>query len=513
MDRQSALEATDTGNNEEVEDPKDSQDPDSMEYKVGNVLNRLSLDLPMLKEKSIQAFELSGHRIGLTFLGTSFSGKTLCIRTLLEAMSVGEAYSLKAVHINPVALGPRHLFGWYDISTNEWTDGTFTSMWRRSARSESLKIWVVMDGPMNTTWIEYLNSIMDDSQMFTLPNGDRIPTKTGNKLVLEVDKLISASPATLSRTGVVYFPSSTVGYQALLGSWLAKRRTEESAAISSLFERFAEPVIEAVQKLPRFSSLPVNIAAQTNNFLSLLESFLADSVIAGELPARAVLERYLIVSLGWAFTGPMLFEDRKKMDNIFEGITSNLPTPANGYTLIDNILTDTAEGASQVWTSAHSLCKWEYPTIEDGDDYVTGRTPKFIVPTPRSVTTTYVTKWLVDPRICILVAGARGSGKSTICTAILKSMFSKNKLGEEKNKLTARVTLSFQTTNHQFQVTKCLCLFCVICLLLPYSLNLLLVLSYLNFFVLCWYRTWWSDFWSGGKAITMALSLEHLFCV
>jgi hypothetical protein len=63
--------------------PKDPKDPDSMEYKVGNVLNRLSLDLPMLKEKSIQAFELSGHRIGLTFLGTSFSGKTLRIRTPL----------------------------------------------------------------------------------------------------------------------------------------------------------------------------------------------------------------------------------------------------------------------------------------------------------------------------------------------------------------------------------------------------------------------------------------------
>jgi len=417
--------------------------------KIEHVLMKAKMSSPIVHEKCLQAYQLSRIRSGLTFLGESFTGKTLCCRTLLLALSMDHNLTFKAVHINPVALGPKHLFGWYDTKSNEWKDGTFSAIWRRAARLEGVGTWVILDGPINPAWIEYLSTSIDDSQMFTLANGDRIATKKNNKIIFEVDKLTAVSPATISRTGIVYFSRSSMDHKDLLSTWLAKRRTDEQGALSLLFERFVEPIIETLQKDRNSRVMPINFAAQTQQFLVLLESFLADSVVAEELPLRAVLERYVLISAGWAYTGLLDLEDRKRIDTVLRGVTSNMPDSRKGSTLIDHILSDTDGGESQIWTSAKKFCNWSYPLDGQGVDSVSvrvGRVPKFIVPTPRAVSTAYLVKWMAHSKIAALVVGARGAGKSTICTAVLEE-------NRSKTKVTARVTLFGPSTSHQFQVS------------------------------------------------------------
>ena len=48
-----------------------------------------------------------------------------------------------------------------------------------------------------------MNSVMDDNKLLTLPNGERIQLQPYSKLIMETFDLQYASPATISRCGMV----------------------------------------------------------------------------------------------------------------------------------------------------------------------------------------------------------------------------------------------------------------------------------------------------------------------
>jgi dynein heavy chain len=66
----------------------------------------------------------------------------------------------------------QYLYGYTNTITNEWTDGIFAKTIFEMDLKE--KLIIVCDGPVDSLWVENLNSVLDDSKMLCLSNGQRI---------------------------------------------------------------------------------------------------------------------------------------------------------------------------------------------------------------------------------------------------------------------------------------------------------------------------------------------------
>ena len=131
--------------------------------------------------------------------------------------------------MNPKAITDVQMYGCKSI-TDEWTPGVFSALWERyNDKRKSNKVWwLLCDGPVDTLWIESLNTVLDDNKILTLASGDRLPMAEHVKIVFEVENLNNASPATVSRCGIVFVATVALGYECLIDTYCSLRVSKDS---------------------------------------------------------------------------------------------------------------------------------------------------------------------------------------------------------------------------------------------------------------------------------------------
>jgi dynein heavy chain len=185
--------------------------------------------VPSYVAKVIQLFETMLVRHGVMVVGLTLTGKTMNTNMLAAALSQlkrdgdeSPKYEVTKQHwLNPKSITMGELYGEVNTVTQEWSDGIVPYLVRLCVTDESEnKNWVVFDGPVDALWIENMNTVLDDNKKLCLVSGEIVALSNEMTMMFEVEDLAVASPATVSRCGMVYTEPTSLGYDVLVQSWI-----------------------------------------------------------------------------------------------------------------------------------------------------------------------------------------------------------------------------------------------------------------------------------------------------
>ena len=238
--------------------------------------------LPLFLNKCNEVQETCLVRHGLMFVGGAMGGKSTSWKALQIAMNKlaeeGKELGVEIRTLNPKSISIPELYGLFDPVTSGWSDGVLSSHIRDcSLTDQNINRWIIVDGPVDSLWIETMNSLLDDNKVLCLSNNERISLGSKVRMMFEVDDLSQASPATVSRCGMIYFDPSSLPWSAIVDSWFEKNTKEKWASvftyIRELIDKYLPSVIQFLECDGK-AAIGSNSSFVVNNFLKIMFCFL-----------------------------------------------------------------------------------------------------------------------------------------------------------------------------------------------------------------------------------------------
>eukprot|EP01038_Epipyxis_sp_PR26KG_P005424 gene5424-7514_t len=408
--------------------------------------------------KNIELYEMICVRHGLMVVGPTGGGKSSNIRVLGSALTklkskniVGERYEkTKIYHLNPKSISMGQLYGKFDENTHEWQDGILCILIRMCIKEDNANLkWMLFDGPVDAIWIENMNTVLDDNKKLCLTSGEIIQLSEPMTMMFEPEDLAVASPATVSRCGMIYMEPNSLGYDVLLQSWLSKLPTmlgrKPKLILMKLFDCFVPSVLNFLRR--NFNEpLPTVNNCLVEGLLNLLDTYLneyhdVDDGRDKKTPEQVEefilkLESIFIFCVIWSMCCTVNTKSRKIFDTFLrqEMFSQNIrnPIPTNG--LMYDYKYDIASATWIPWNQ--SVNPYQYDSKLSFSE--------LIIPTNDSICYTYLLDILVRNNKHVLMTGPTGTGKTV------------NILGHLQNGLPDKyipITLSFsaQTSANQTQ--------------------------------------------------------------
>lgn len=223
----------------------DEIDYKDLEAAIRSALDELELEqVDSQIKKILQLNEALQQRMGVVVVGPSGCGKTVMLNVLhLALKKLGQ--SVVRHVMNPKALEREKLLGHMDHDTREWFDGVLTASARQVMKeSHDTHSWVICDGDIDPEWVESLNSVLDDNRLLTMPNGERIAFGSNVNFVFETHDLQFASPATISRMGMIFLSEENTDIRSLVTAWIRKQPQDMHGSFTKWMDKLFYKALE-----------------------------------------------------------------------------------------------------------------------------------------------------------------------------------------------------------------------------------------------------------------------------
>uniref|UniRef100_A0A8B9SZZ8 Dynein axonemal heavy chain 3 n=1 Tax=Anas platyrhynchos TaxID=8839 RepID=A0A8B9SZZ8_ANAPL len=381
--------------------------------------------VPWFIGKIIQIYEMMLVRHGFMIVGDPLGGKTCAYKVLAGALAkLMDEFAVQYKVINPKAITMGQLYGSFDPVSHEWTDGVLANAFRAQASSTTDdRKWIIFDGPVDAVWIENMNTVLDDNKKLCLMSGEIIQMNSKMSLIFEPADLEEASPATVSRCGMIYMDPQQLGWKPLKDSYM-------NTLPPNLQEEHRELVRDLIFLCSKFVSeyfcKDVFWIRTYGCYWNLTNICVLDEIKQPEEEGKESmssqqitlwLQGLFLFALVWTIGGTIDADSRKKFDlfyrNLLMGQDDENPRPKTVKVTRSNIFPE--KGVSEL-----------------------------IIPTMETARQVFFLKTYVEHNVPLLFVGPTGTGKSAITNNFLL------KLPKEKY-IPSFINFSARTSANQTQ--------------------------------------------------------------
>uniref|UniRef100_H3BAL0 Dynein axonemal heavy chain 10 n=1 Tax=Latimeria chalumnae TaxID=7897 RepID=H3BAL0_LATCH len=384
--------------------------------------------LPIQVDKVVQLYETMLTRHTTMVVGPTGGGKSVVINTLCQAQT-RLGLVTKLYILNPKAMSVIELYGTLDPTTRDWTDGALSNIFREINKPTDKKErkYILFDGDVDALWVENMNSVMDDNKLLTLANGERIRLQAHSALLFEVGDLQYASPATVSRCGMVFVDPKNLKYKPFWQKWVnQKQNKQEQAELSRLYEKYVphtiEMILEGIVDGKEEEKLKTIVPQTDLNMVTQL-SMMLDALLENDMNDPDILECYFLEALYCSLGGTLLEAGKIKFDEYIKRVAA-MPTvhdekllagpgelPGHFPTLYDFHF----DGGRKKWVPWRKLVT----------TYVHNPACKFIdilVPTVDTTRTNWLLEQMVKIKHPVVLVGESGTSKTATTQNFLKNL-------------------------------------------------------------------------------------------
>ncbi|XP_044232976.1 dynein axonemal heavy chain 10 isoform X2 [Thunnus albacares] len=400
-------------------------------------------------DKVVQMYETMMTRHTTMVVGPTGGGKSVVISTLCQAQTKLGLHT-KMYPLNPKAMSVIELYGVLDPDTRDWTDGILSNIFRdiNKPTDKKERRYILFDGDVDALWVENMNSVMDDNKLLTLANGERIRLQNHCALLFEVGDLQYASPATVSRCGMVFVDPKNLRYTPYWQRWVNNKPVEGQEMLNKLFEKYVhssiDMIVDGIVDGKQGQKLKTVVPQTDLNMVTQL-CLMLDALLDTDSYSAEVLECYFLEALYCSLGATLLDEGRIKFDEFIKKLSclttvhdeKSLAGPGEIPGYLPTLYDFHFDGTQTKWVPWSSLVT----------KYIHNPDMKFadiLVPTVDTTRASWILEQMVKIKRSVLLVGESGTSKTATIHNFLKNL-------NADTSITLIINFSSRTTSMDLQ--------------------------------------------------------------